>query len=52
MKQALIFMFTLSLLGCASQDIVTLPDSSPQANDLRDLDQDGVIEAGSSVTIP
>ncbi|WP_434356676.1 OmpA family protein [Parasalinivibrio latis] len=45
MKQALIFIFTLSLLGCAGDDIVTLPDNHPQANDLRDLDRDGVIEA-------
>ncbi|MCC4799661.1 hypothetical protein BCT30_11465 [Enterovibrio norvegicus] len=33
------------LAGCAPQDVITMQDVSPQENDLRDLDFDGVIKA-------
>ena len=33
------------LAGCAPQDVITMQDVSPQENDLRDLDFDGVIKS-------
>lgn len=45
MKKALAILSVLLLAGCSSKDIVTMQDTSPQVNDLRDLDYDGVIKA-------
>ncbi|KKD60964.1 membrane protein [Grimontia sp. AD028] len=45
MKKTLAILSVLLLAGCSSQDIVTMQDESPQVNDLRDLDYDGVIKA-------
>ncbi|WP_281545676.1 OmpA family protein [Grimontia sp. SpTr1] len=45
MKKTLAILSVLLLSGCSSQDIVTMQDESPQVNDLRDLDYDGVIKA-------
>ncbi|WP_158160858.1 OmpA family protein [Grimontia hollisae] len=45
MKKTLAIVSILLLAGCSSQDIVTMQDTSPQVNDLRDLDYDGVINA-------
>ncbi|NGN99429.1 OmpA family protein [Grimontia sp. S25] len=45
MKKTLAILAVLLLAGCSSKDIVTMQDESPQVNDLRDLDYDGVIKA-------
>ncbi|MDD1783926.1 OmpA family protein [Enterovibrio sp. ZSDZ35] len=45
MKKTIAILSVLLLAGCSSQDIVTMQETSPQLNDLRDLDYDGVIKA-------
>ncbi|MEZ8143761.1 OmpA family protein [Enterovibrio sp. FF113] len=45
MNKLVLLLPILLLGGCANQEIATMQDVSPQANDLRDLDYDGVIKA-------
>ncbi|CZF78963.1 OmpA family protein [Grimontia marina] len=45
MKKGFTILSVLLLAGCSSQGIVTMQDTSPQVNELRDLDYDGVIKA-------
>ncbi|CZF84842.1 Outer membrane porin F precursor [Grimontia celer] len=45
MKKTLTILAILLMAGCSSKDIVTMQNTSPQVNDLSDLDYDGVIKA-------
>ncbi|WP_028021885.1 OmpA family protein [Enterovibrio calviensis] len=45
MKKILVTLSALLLLGCSSQEVVTMQGNASQVNDLRDLDYDGVIDA-------